>query len=62
MADIHTLALDAMRTKGAADAAALSAKAVAGEVDGTYLTAHVGEVPTWRQRDYTGVPVGTPYK
>ena len=62
MAEIHALAVDAMRTKGAADAAALAAKAVAGEADGTYLTAHAAEVPTWRQRDYTDVPVGTPYK
>ena len=29
MADTHALALDAMRAKGAADAAALAAKAVA---------------------------------
>ena len=62
MADTHALALDAMRAKGAADAAALLAKAVAGEADGTYLVARAAGVPTWRQRDYTDVPVGTPYK
>ncbi len=62
MADTHALALDAMRAKGAADAAALAAKAVAGEADGTYLVARAAGVPTWRQRDYTDVPVGTPYK
>lgn len=62
MADTHTLALDAMRAKGAADAAALAAKSVAGEADGTYLVSHASEIPTWRQRDLSDVPVGTPYK
>lgn len=62
MADIHTLALDAMRTKGAADAAALAAKAVAGEADDQELLEKRSMIPTWRQRDFSTVPVGTPYK
>ena len=37
MADTHALALDAMRAKGAADAATLAAKAVAGEANAQEL-------------------------
>ncbi len=62
MADVHMLAVEAMKAKGAADAAALAERAVSGEVDGTYLVSHQSEIPTWRQRDYTDVPIGTPYK
>lgn len=62
MADTHALALDAMRAKGAADAAALAAKAVAGEANAQELLEKKSMIPTWRQRDFTAVPVGTPYK
>ena len=64
MDNIHTLAVEAMRAKGAADAAALAEKSVAGEADGTTLIAHEGEIPTWRQQPYNteATPVGKPYK
>lgn len=62
MADIHVLALDAMREKGAADAAGLAAGVVAGEVSDTELLERKSMIPTWRARDFTGVPIGTPYK
>ena len=62
MADIHVLAVNAMREKGAADAAALAARVIAGEVDDTELLEKKSMIPTWRPRDFTGVPVGTPYK
>ena len=62
MADIVTMAKDELRQRGAADAAALAARAVSGEADGTALIAGEDQIPTWRQRDYSAVPVGTPYK
>lgn len=62
MADVVTLALEEMRNRGAADAAALAARAVSGEADGTELVAGEKLIPTWRQRDFSSVPVGTPYK
>lgn len=54
--------LEAMHTAGAADASAIAAKSVSGEADGTSLIAAEKQIPTWRQRDYTDVPIGTPYK
>lgn len=54
--------LNAMRTAGAADASAIAAKSVSGEADSTVLIAAEEQIPTWRQRDYTDVPIGTPYK
>ena len=54
--------LNAMRTAGAADASAIAAKSVSGEADDTVLIAAEEQIPTWRQRDYTDVPIGTPYK
>ena len=62
MADIVTLAVEELRERGAADAAALAARAVSGEADGTELIEKERSIPTWRQRDYSSVPVGTPYK
>ena len=62
MAEIVTMGQDELRKRGAADAAALAAKAVAGDVNGTALISAEDKIPTWRQRDYTSVPVGTPYK
>ena len=62
MAEIITLAQEAMREKGTQDARALAAQAVAGEADGTALIEQEEKIPTWRQRDFSDVPVGTPYK
>ena len=62
MADIVTMAREELRERGAADAAALAAKAVDGSADGTSLIDQEDTIPTWRQRDYSQVPVGTPYK
>ena len=58
MADIVTMAQEELKERGAADAAALAAKAV----EGTALIDQEDTIPTWRQRDYSQVPVGTPYK
>ena len=62
MAEIITLAQEAMREKGTQDARALAAQAVAGEADGTALIEQEEKIPTWRQRDFSDVPVGTPYR
>ena len=61
---IFDLAIESLREKGKADAAALAALAVSGEADGTYLIDHEEEIPTWRQRAYNTdeTPVGKPYK
>lgn len=60
--DNKTLILNAMKSAGAADASAIAAKSVSGEADGTVLIAAEEQIPTWRQRDYTDVPIGTPYR
>ena len=62
MAEIITLAQEAMREKGTRDARTLAAQAVAGEADGTALIEQEEKIPTWRQRDFSDVSVGTPYK
>ena len=62
MAEIITLAQEAMRSKGAQDAQALAALAVAGEADGTALIEQEEKISTWRQRDFSDMPVGTPYR
>lgn len=62
MADIVTMAQEELRERGKADAAALAAKAVEGSADGTVLIDQEDTIHTWRQRDYSQVPVGTPYK
>lgn len=62
MAEIITLAQEAMRTKGVQDAQALAAQTVAGEVDDTALIEQEEKIPTWRQRDFSDVSVSTPYK
>ena len=62
MAEIITLAQEAMREKGIQDARTLATQAVAGEADGTALIEQEEKIPTWRQRDFSDVPVGTPYK
>ena len=58
--DNKSIVLNAMRAQGAADAAELAKKSVDGDVDGTALIAAEGQIPTWRQRDFTDVPIGTP--
>ena len=60
--DNRDFIMAAMHTAGAADASAIAAKSVSGEADGTALIAAEEQIPTWRQRDYTDVPIGTPYK
>lgn len=60
--DNKSIVLNAMRAQGAADAAALAAKSVDGDADGTTLIAAEHQIPTWRQRDFTDVPIGTPYR
>lgn len=62
MADVVALAVEELKKRGAEDAAALATRAVSGEADGTELIEKEEVVPTWRQRDYSSVPVGTPYK
>lgn len=60
--DNRDFIMAAMHTAGAADASAIAAKSVSGEADSTALIAAEEQIPTWRQRDYTDVPIGTPYK
>ena len=60
MADIVTMAKDELKARGKADAAALAARAVSNEADGTELMASQDTIPTWRQRDYSSVPIGNP--
>ena len=62
MADVVVMAKEELQARGKADAAALAARAVSGEADGTELIAGEAKIPTWRQRDYTQVPIGTPYR
>lgn len=64
LVEIITLAREAMREKGAADAKALAAQAVSGEADGTALIEGEDRIPTWRPRAFNTAetPVGTPYK
>lgn len=62
MADIVSMAKDELRARGKADAAALAARAVSGEADDQELLDNQSMIPTWRARDFTGVPVGTPYQ
>ena len=62
MADIVTIAKDELKARGKADAAALAARAVSGEADDQELLDNQSMIPTWRARDFTGVPVGTPYQ
>ena len=60
MADIVTMAKDELKVRGKADAAALAARAVSGEADGTELTASQDQIPTWRQRDFSDSPSWEP--
>lgn len=60
--DNKSIVLNAMCSQGATDAAALAKKSVDSNVDGTALIAAEEQIPTWRQRDFTDVPIGTPYR
>ena len=60
MADIVTMAKEELKARGKADAAALAARAVSGEADGTELMASQVTIPTWRQRDYLQRASGDP--
>lgn len=64
MADIVTLAKEALKAQGSQQAQALSQQAVSGEADDTAIIAQEHAVPTWRQRAYNTqeTPVGKPYK
>lgn len=64
MAEIMTVAKEALRARGFQDASDLSADSVLGNVDQTYIIEHEDEVPTWRPRDFSTeeTPVGKPYK
>ena len=62
MGEIREKAVQALRRLGEAEAKALAAKAVKGEADGTALIAQEKKIPTWRPRDFSQVPVGTPYR
>ena len=62
MADIVTMAKDELKARGKADAEALATRAVSGDANGTELMASQDQSPTWRQRDFSAVPVGSPYK
>ena len=62
MADIVTMGKEELTERGRADAAALAARAVSGEATDGELIEKRGMIPTWRARDFSGVPVGTPYQ
>ena len=62
MANKYAMAKNLVRAQGAADAADLAAKTVAGEISVAQLLAHIEVVPEWRARDFSGVPIGTPYQ
>ena len=53
MAEIVTMAEEELRKRGKADAAELAAQE---------LLEQKAKVPTWRARDFSQMPVGTPYK
>lgn len=59
MSEIRALALEAMKEKGAADAAALRVQAA--ELDGTALIAEEQRIPAFSpEKDYTSWPAGAP--
>ena len=59
MREIKTLALEAMRAKGTADAAELRGRAAG--LDGTALIAEEIRIPAFdRSKDYSGWPAGAP--
>ena len=62
MADIVAMAKEELTARGKADAAALAARAVSGEADSQELLDNQSMIPTWRARDFSQTPVGTPYQ
>ena len=60
--DNREIIMTAMRNQGAADAQRLRERAVAGTADGTEVIANEACVPTWTMKDYSAVPVGSPYQ
>lgn len=60
--EIYDVAVVAMQEKGVSDATKLANRAVSGEADGTELIENEVSIPTWRQRDFSDVPIGTPYR
>lgn len=62
MDNIVDLAKEELRLRGAQDAADLAAQVVAGSVTDEELLKQRDKIPTWRARDFTSVPVGTPYQ
>ena len=61
MSEVKTLALDAMKAKGAADAAGLRGRAA--ELDGTALIAEEVRIPAFDpEKDYSGWPAGAPVR
>lgn len=62
MAEIVTMAEEELRKRGKEDAAKLAAQVVSGSVTDQELLEQKAKVPTWRARDFSQMPVGTPYK
>ena len=62
MAEMLEMAKEKVKEQGAADAAALAQRAVSGDASDEELLASRELIPTWRARDYSTVPVGTPYQ
>lgn len=60
--DNREIIMTAMRNQGAADAQRLRERAVAGTADGTEVIANEACVPTWTMKDYSAMPVGSPYQ
>ena len=62
MAEMFELAKEKVKEQGAADATALAHRAVSGDASDEELLESRELIPTWRERDYSAVPVGTPYQ
>ena len=62
MAEMFELAREKVMEQGAADATDLAERVVSGAVEDTALPDLMHMIPTWRARDYSTVPVGTPYQ
>ena len=62
MAEIVLMAEEELRKRGKADAAELAAQVVAGGVTDQELLEQKAKVPTWRARNFSNIPAGTPYQ
>ena len=60
MAEIRTIALEAVRQRGQADAQTLAERAVAGEADGTELTASQDIIPPGVSGTFPRSPLAPP--